>query len=225
MAQVTGAFPYDIDNLLGGAVRVLYAPVATALPADISDVIAMTAPYAPATGWKDFGATKESFTYTRGFDTEGLEIQQVPGAILEDITDLSRTITVSVAELRDELLAMVEQGTIQTDVAAATGAGSQDIIRFGSFNSVTQYRVAWVSRRHQGSGTVQEAAGPPPVVRGRFFMGVGFRCQITADEIEFEGAKGELTGLGLTFKLFPEPGETYGQEYGFWASEHAVAGT
>jgi hypothetical protein len=224
MATVTGPFPYDIDNLLGGAVRVLYAPITQALPADISDVIAMTTPYAAQTGWVDFGATKESFTYTRGFDTEGFEIQQVPGAILEDITDLSRTISVSVAELRPELLAVIEQGTIEADVAAAGGAGAQDIVKFGAFNSVTQYRIAWVSRRHQGSGTVQESAGPPPVVRGRFFMGVGYRCQITADEIEFEGAKGELTGLGLSFKLFPEPGQTYGEEYGLWASEQAVAG-
>jgi hypothetical protein len=216
MAQVTGAFPYDIDNLLGGAVRVLYAPVSATLPADISDVIDMTTPYAPVTPWIDFGATKESFTYTRGFDTEGFEIQQVPGAILEDITDMSRTLTVSVAELRPSLLTMIEQGVQSADVAAAGGAGAQKIVRFGAFNSVSQYRIAWVSRRHQGSGTVEEADN---VFRGRFFMGVGFRCQITADEIEFEGAKGELTGLGLTFKLFPEPGQTYGQEYGLWAAE------
>lgn len=216
MAQVTGAFPYDIDNLVGGAVRVLYAPVSAPLPADISDVIAMATPYAPVSPWIDFGATKESFTYTRGFETEGLEIQQVPGAILEDITDLSRTISVSVAELRPELLQIIEQGVIAADVAAAGPAGAQDVVKFGAFNSVTQYRVAWVSRRHQGSGTVEEAEG---IFRGRFFMGVGYRCQITADEIEYEGAKGELTGLGLSFKLFPEPGQTYGQEYGLWASE------
>jgi hypothetical protein len=221
MAQVTGAFPYDIDNLVGGAVRVLYAPVSAPLPADIGDVIDMTTPYAPATPWVDFGATKESFTYTRGFDVEGFEIQQVPGAILEDITDLSRTIAVSVAELRPNLLAMIEQGTEATDVAAGTGAGAQDIVKFGSFNSVTQYRIAWISRRHQGSGTVAESAS---ITRGRFFMGVGYRCQITADEIEYEGGKGELTGLGLSFKLFPEPGQTYGQEYGLWASEQ-VKGT
>lgn len=216
MAQVTGAFPYDIDNLVGGAVRVLYAPVSAPLPADLQDVFETAAPYAPVSPWVDFGATKESFTYTRGFDVEGLEIQQVPGAILEDITDLSRTISVSVAELRPELLAIVEQGTVTTDVATTATSGAQDIVKFGSFNSVTQYRVAWVSRRHQGSGTVEETAD---VTRGRFFMGVGYRCQITADEIEYEGGKGELTGLGLTFKLFPEPGQTYGQEYGLWASE------
>jgi hypothetical protein len=218
--MVTGAFPYDIDNLLGGAVRVLYAPVSADVPASIDEVIDMQTPYAVVSPWMDFGATKESFTYTRGFDTEGFEIQQVPGAILEDITDLSRTITVSVAELRPETLQIIEQGVIATDVAAGTGQGAQDIVKFGSFNSVTQYRIAWVSRRHQGSGTVDEGGG---VVRGRFFMGVGFRCQITADEVEFEGAKGELTGLGLSFKLFPEPGGVYGEEYGLWASEQAVA--
>jgi len=222
MAQVTGAFPYDIDNLLGGAVRVLFAPVTAPLPDDIADVIDMATPYAAKSPWKDFGATKEAFTYTRGFDTEGLEIQQVPGAILEDITDLSRTITVSVAELRPELLAMIEQGTVGTDVAATTASGAQSIVRFGAFNSITQYRIAWVSRRHQGSGTVAESGS---VTRGRFFMGVGYRCQITADEIEYEGAKGELLGLSLSFKLFPEPGQVFGQEYGLWASEQPKAGT
>jgi|tagenome__1003787_1003787.scaffolds.fasta_scaffold20700672_3 hypothetical protein len=217
MAQVTGAFPYDIDNLLGGAVRVLYAPTTVAAPTNIFDVIGMVSPYAPKTGWVDFGATKESFTYTRGFDTEGFEIQQVPGAILEDITDLSRTIAVSVAELRPELLQIIEQGSTPTTSAAATGKGAQSIIKYGSFNSVSQYRIAWVSRRHQGSGLVTEPGAT--ITRGRFFMGVGYRCQITADEIEYEGAKGELTGLGLSFKLFPEPGGVYGEEYGFWASE------
>jgi hypothetical protein len=219
--MVTGAFPYDIDNLLGGAVRVLYAPVSADLPASIDEVIDMQTPYTPVSPWVDFGATKESFTYNRGFDTSGFEIQQVPGAILEDITDLTRTITVSVAELRPELLKIIEQGTAGTDVAAATGQGAQKIIKFGAFNAVTQYRIAWVSRRHQGSGTVDEGGG---VIRGRFFMGVGYRCQISADEVSFEGAKGELVGLGLTFKLFPESGETYGEEYGLWASEDAVAG-
>src|SRR3954470_5385607 len=128
MAQVTGAFPYDIDNLLGGAVRVLYAPTTVAAPTNIFDVIGMVSPYAPKTGWVDFGATKESFTYTRGFDTEGFEIQQVPGAILEDITDMSRTLTVSVAELRPSLLTMIEQGVQSADVAAAGGAGAQKIV-------------------------------------------------------------------------------------------------
>jgi hypothetical protein len=218
MTLVTGPFPYDIDNLLGGAVRVLYAPTSVAIPTGINDVIDMTTPYAPKTGWVDFGATKEGFTYTRGFSTSGFEIQQVPGAILEDITDLNRVIQVSVAEFRDTIIAMFEQGTVATDVAAATGVGAQDIVRFGAFNSVTQYRIAWISRRHQGSGTVTEAGG---TVRGRFFMGVGYRCQITADDIEYNGAKGELTGLGVSFKLFPESGQTYGQEYGFWASEHS----
>lgn len=39
--------PYDINNLVAGAVRVLYAPTSEPVPVDIADIIAMTDPYAP----------------------------------------------------------------------------------------------------------------------------------------------------------------------------------
>src|SRR5688572_5865610 len=141
MPAITGAFPYNVDNLLGGAVRILYAPTSVAVPEGIEDVIDMETPYAPKTGWIDFGSTKEAFTYTRSFDVSGYEIQQVPGSVLEDITDLTRSISVSVAELTPETLAIVEEGTIATDVSAAAGVSGQDVVKFGSFLSVTQYRV------------------------------------------------------------------------------------
>jgi sucrose-6-phosphate hydrolase SacC (GH32 family) len=220
MPAVTGAFPYNVDNLLGGAVRILYAPVSVAIPASIADVIDTVAPYAPKTGWIDFGATKEAFSYSRAFDVSGYEIQQVPGAVLEDITDLTRTVTLSVAELTDKTLQILEEGTIATDVATGTGLGAQDVVKFGSFLSVTQYRVAFISRRHKGSGTVNEGSG---VLRGRFFMGAGYRCQMTADEVSLEGTKGELAAASLTFKFFPESGETSGQEYGAWFMEQSKA--
>lgn len=219
MPAVTGAFPYNVDNLLGGAVRILYAPTTVAIPDSIDDVIAMVSPYAPKTGWIDFGATKEAFSYSRSFDTAGYEIQQVPGAILEDITDLTRQVSVSVAELTPETLAIIEQGTIATDVAAAAGIGAQDVVKFGSFLSVDQYRIAFISRRHKGSGLVTEPDGT--TTRGRFVMGVGYRCQMTADEVSLEGTKGELSAAALTFKFFPESGQTYGQEFGAWFMEAA----
>jgi hypothetical protein len=222
MPAITGAFPYNVDNLLGGAVRILYAPTTVAIPASIADVIDMATPYAPKTGWIDFGATKEAFSYGRSFDTSGYEIQQVPGSVLEDITDLSRTITVSAAEMTPEILKIVEQGVIATDVAAGTASGAQDVVKFGSFLSVDQYRIAFISRRHTGSGTVAESGS---VTRGRFFMGVGYRCQMTADEVALEGTKGELSAASLTFKFFPESGQTYGQEFGAWFMEQAKAGS
>jgi hypothetical protein len=179
----------------------------------------MEAPYAPATGWVDFGATKEAFSYNRAFDTAGYEIQQVPGAILEDVTTLTRSIQLSIAELMPETLKIIEEGTVAADVSAVAGAGAQDVVKFGSFLSVSQYRVAFVSRRHHGSGTVTESDAT--TVRGRMFMGVGYRAQITADEVSLAGTKGELAAAAVTFKFFPESDQTYGQEFGAWFLEAA----
>lgn len=216
---VTGAFPYDIENLLGGAVRFLYAPDTEDIPTKINDVIDMVAPYAPNGDWVDIGATKESFTYTRGFDTEGWEIQQVAGNVIEEITEITRSIEVSVAEFTTDILKILEGDTGDIDaVAAAANVGAQSVLRFGSFSSLTQYRIAFISRRAKASGIVTEPGG---ATRGRFFMGAGYRAQLSADEIEMEQEKGNLTGTGVGFTLFPEDGEDAGEEYGIWADEAA----
>ena len=65
MAQVTGAFPYDIDHLLGGRARVLFAPTTEPLPGDISDLVDMTSPYAVNGSWEDLGATRDAASYSR----------------------------------------------------------------------------------------------------------------------------------------------------------------
>jgi hypothetical protein len=170
MAQKQGAFPYDIDNLLGGAVRILYAPLTEPVPASIADVIDMTFPYAPGGTWVDVGATKESFTYTRGFETEGYEIQQEQGNVIEEITNLSRTIEVSVAEFRPEMLALIEGGGIESAVAAASGSSAQDRLGFGAFESLDRWRWAFISRRNKVS-----RAHARPVLHGRALPGPAFR--------------------------------------------------
>jgi|SRR5262245_29031517 len=227
MALVAGAFPYDIDNLLGGAVRILYAPTTQAIPADISSVIQMVGPsYTAKTGWTDLGATKESFSYTRGFDVEGWEIQQTAGNVIEEISDITRSVSVSIAEFTVEMLKIIEgdSGVISAVTAvggpAATAKGAQDKLAFGSFRSLSRYRVAFISQRARASGEVTEAANAN-AKRGRFVMGVGYSAQLSADEIEMEQAKGELTAAGTGFTFFPEGGQTQGSEYGAWFLEDA----
>jgi len=223
MALTTGAFPYDITNLLGGAVRILYADIDEPVPATMTDVFLVESPYTAQTGWTDLGATPHSFTYTRGFDVEGWEIQQLAGNVIEEVTDLTRTIEVSFADLRPEHLAMIEnQSAAVEDVTAVASASAQKVVRFGSFQSFTRYRFAFVSRRPLAAGAVTESA-PSGAVRGRFFMGVAYQAQIAADEAEFEQNKGELTAAGVTFTLFPDSDEDQGEEYGAWFDE--VAGT
>lgn len=218
MALTGAPFPYDIDNLLGGAVRVLYAPTSTAIPTSIDDVVSMVAPYAAQTGWTDLGATKESFTYSRSFDTSGYEIQQVSGNILEEITDITRTIEVSIAEFKPEHLQLIEGAPAITAVAAGANVGAQDVVAFGSFSSLTRYRFAFISRRATASGVVTEPGG---ATRGRFFMGAAYSAQLSADSVDFEQAKGELTAVGVSFALFPESGEDSGAEYGAWFDEQS----
>jgi hypothetical protein len=223
MALSGAPFPYDIDNLLGGAVRILIADADQAIPTRIFDVMDQEAPYAAKTGWRDLGATRESFSYTRGFDTEGYEIQQVAGNVIEEITDIARSIEVSFAEFNGENLSLIENAP-DVDVLAASAAaaavGSRspltNRVAFGSFKSISRYRFAFVSQRSTVSGTVTETTGKE---RGRFFMGAVYQAQIAADEVEIEQAKGELTAAGVSFTLFPDTTQPTGEEYGAWYDE------
>ena len=224
MALTGYPFPYDIENLLGGAVRILYADADggagdPGVPADLSEVIDMDGGgYAPVTNWTDLGATRDSFTYTRGFDTEGWEIQQLAGNVIEEITDLSRTMEISFADLRPEHLAMIEGAPAPTTIAAAAGKSAQKKIAFGSFVSLKRYRFAFISQRPQAAGLVVQTDAAE---RGRFFAGVAYSAQLSADEVEFEQDKGALTAVGVTFTMFPEEGEPRGEEYGTYFDEQA----
>lgn len=224
MALTGAPFPYDVNNLLGGAVRILYGKAsgtgAAAVPTGIDDVVDMVSPYAAKTNWLDLGATKESFSYARSFDTSGYEIQQLAGNVIEEVSDLSRSITVSFADFRPEHLRMIENAPAVADVAAATGASAQKRVAFGSFQSFEQYRFAFISMRPKQAGTVIEP-GSPGKERGRFFMGVANLAQIGADEVSLEQAKGELTAVGVTFTMFPASGQASGEEYGAWYDEQA----
>jgi hypothetical protein len=217
MAAVTGAFPYNIDNLLGGAVRLLYAPTSVAIPDSIDDVIAMVAPYAPKTGWVDVGATRDSFTYTRGFDVSGWQIQQTAGNVIEEVSDITRTVTLSLAEFRDEILELVEESQSTGTVSAAANVGAQHVVKFGSFTSLGRHRIAFIARRSRASGEVTEPT--TALKRGAFVMGVGYSCQISAEDASIELDKGALAAAGVGFTFFPEGGQDEGEEYGSWFLE------
>lgn len=222
MALAGYPFPYDINNLLAGAVRILYAPTSVAIPGNIADVVDMESPYSAQTGWIDLGATKDSFTYTRGFDTEGLEIQQVAGNVLEEITDITRTLEVSMAELNPTTLAIME-GADPADVstiAAATGKSQQKRIKYGSFSSLERYRFAFIARRSKQSGVVTESDAT--TTRGRFVMGVANQAQLSADDADLEFDKGNLTAAGVTWTMFPDSTVVLSEEaWGAWYDEQS----
>lgn len=222
MALTGFPFPYDVDNLLAGAVRILYADPATVpIPDSIADVIDMETPYASQTGWTDLGATRDSFTYNRGFATEGLEIQQATGVIFEEVTDVTRTLACSVAEFNEDTLAIIEGAdeSAKAVVAAAAGASAQTSVKFGAFSTLKRYRFAFIARRNVASGIVEESNGDE---RGRFVMGVANSAQMSADDASIEMAKGNLTAAAVTFAMFPDSTVALAnQAYGAWFFEDA----
>ena len=223
MTVVTGTFPYDVDNLLAGAARVIVNDSAVAMPAvptKLSDVISLKSPYATTTGYVDLGATKESATYSREIESEGLEIQQVTGNILEQVTNVERTIEVSVAEMKPEHFRIFEEGAAITSIAAVSGTNqTQKQVKFGSITDLTRRRVVLIGQRSKESGVITETTGG--LTRGRLVALCLYNVAIAADSAEVEFDKGSLVAMPMSFKSYPQSGQTAGQEHGFWLTEDA----
>lgn len=212
------AFPYNLNNLIGGQVRVLYAPISAALPAKPGDIFGQVSPYNPVSPWRDFGGGKDAFNYEREFDVEGWEIQQATGNVIEEPSEITRTVTLSIAELTPEAIQIIEEAPAIETIAASANNSSYKKVSFGLFEELTQYRIAFVARRKKASGLVTEPGG---VERGRYFVGHGYRCQLAADGSELEFEKGELTAAEVAFTFFPEPGRAEGVEHGDFFEEQA----
>lgn len=216
---MASAFPYDINNLLGGRVRVLWAPVSQAAPASPKDIIAQNAAgsYNPLTGWVDFGAGRDASTYERGLTFTEWEIQQQQAAVIEVPTTVTRHVSVSIAEITEKTLQVIEQAAATGTVAATTGLGAQKEVGMGNINSLTRYRVAFISMRDTASGFVTELDGTK---RGRFVTGVGWQASITADAASLEQAKATMSAFTVTFNFYPDATQAAGKEYGVWWLEN-----
>lgn len=224
MTLVKGAFPYDVANLLGGKVRVLIADLSAvsppAVPVKLNDVIKLETPYEPkVAGWVDLGAARDSSSYSRSFASEGYEIQQVSSAVLQDVTGVARSVSVSIAEISPAGLLIVEQSPGTEAVAKSAGQTAQTGVPFGEITDFKRYRVALIAQRKRQSGVVKEKTGSKE--RGRFVGITLNEVTISADETGIEFDKGTLTHVPLTFTAYPAPGEEEGEEYGRWLVEEA----
>jgi hypothetical protein len=209
-------FPYDVNELADGPIRCLYAPIGQALPATIDDVIDSNDPYDPATGWVDFGATAGPMQVARNITTAAYNIQQTTTAVRERITEVVRAVTVNIAELRPDIVAMFEEG----QASDATGFSQ---VAFGNIEDLTQYRMAFLGRRGKDQGVVDEGGTAPTKKRGRLFAYVAYRVQLQAENLQLAFAEGDLANANVNFRLYPEPAEPAGEEHGLWLFEDATA--
>lgn len=219
---MAGFFKYDQNSLFKGAVRVLFAPTSVTKPAKINDIIDMTSPYAVKTGWVDLGATTGAFQYSRNVTEGSIEIQQTSEALLPEPESTTRQFSVPVGEIKGANLSILEESPgAATPVTAATGIGAQTGITYGSINSFTTYRVAFIGRRAKAQGLVTE---PGAVTRGALLANVAFYCTIAADNAQVSFDKGGAATVPLTFNLKPDPTATVeGAETGLWLFETAPA--
>ncbi len=217
---VTGLNPYDLSKLLAGPCRVLRAlPGATDIPENLLDIIAVEKvdSYLAATGWTDFGATTEGTAYGRAIETSGYEIENTTGTVAESVTDVVRTVAVTMGEIDGEALRIFEQASKVTMVEGTPDSRPEEHVKFGSIESLERQRIAFIGRRPVGVGAdVIEQDG---TVRGALVCGVLYTCSITGDQSAINLAKGQLSSAPLTFKAFPEDGQSQGEETGDWIAE------
>lgn len=208
--------PWDITKLAVGPVRTILAPDTEDVPEAIQDVVDMTAPYANNNSFFDLGAARESSTYTRGMDEEGLQIQQESGDIMSEITDIQRTFKLSVSEIAPDNIKIIENSTTQESIAAASGSSAQVAVPVGSFSDLEVYRLVLIAVRKKQSGVVIEPGGAE---RGCMVAYFGNRVTLAAEDADFEWEKGQLVNVEVTFKSYPEPGLDDEESYGRWVFE------
>lgn len=217
-------FPYDINELADGPVRCMFAPITADLPAKLADIHDQVDPYEPVgtdetDTWIDFGATAGPFQTSRNLTTAAYRIQQSRAAVRERVTEVVRTVVVNVAELRPEIVKMLEEAPAVTDHVSAAGSGAHSKVAFGNIEDLTQYRMAFIARRGKDQGIVTEPTTSKK--RGRHFAFVAYRAQISADNLQWSFAEGDLASANVTFRLFPEAGQPENQEHGLWLFEDA----
>lgn len=220
MAATGGRMPYDQAGALAGPARVLYAPISATVPDAFEDIVPFentSGEYAAVGDWEDFGLAADAPTYNHSRETEGLEYEQSKGVLFEQLSEIARTFTAQVAEIRPETMKIVENTSSAIEsVAAASGKSAVKKLPFGTYESLTPYRIAMVSYRPDGSAVVTESDGtirPPAVVL------VLPRVVLGAEDSEFSFGSGEPVNAPISFNVINEDTLDAGEEQGFWLFE------
>lgn len=223
MALGGGRTPYDPAGALTGPARVLYAPITAAVPADLWDVVPAirdgSGEYPAVGDWEDFGLAADAPSYSHSKDVEGLEYQQPAGVLFEQISDITRTITVQIAQIDPANMRIVENTQAANEaIAADANQSALTQVRFGLYDEFVSYRVAMVGFRPSGAAVVQEPDGyvrPPAVAL------ILPNVRLSAEDSEITMERGEPVNAAIQFTVFPEDTLDAGEEHGYWVFETA----
>lgn len=212
-------YPYSLEDLLQSPVRIVYAPVSVDVSTRIADIVSQETPYALQTGWLEGGATTGPAQVSRNLTVAGTKIQQETSQVNKRPTEVVRQVSAPFAEIRPELLQILEESPSIDTIAAAAHKSAEKQVAFGSILDLTRYRVAFIGRFNKDQGLVTESGG---TTRGRMIAYIAHRCTIGADNVQIGFDEGNPATAALTFELEPDPTLTAeGTESGVWAIEQA----
>jgi hypothetical protein len=138
---------YNINSseIVGGPGRLVWAPYGTPSPTKISDVMDLET-YELKAPWKDLGATTDGIAISRGFDTEGFEVDQKLGNVDEDITAWTHSLSTNLAQnsLENRQLALVGSPIEETPPVLGTATTLSNAVTVGAtilnVTSATDFR-------------------------------------------------------------------------------------
>jgi hypothetical protein len=131
-------FRVDTTKLVKGAARIMYAPAATPKPADIEDIITVTAgptQYDPMTGWVDLGATREGIQITVNNTETGFDVDQVAGLIGTAPENWECNVVTNLAEVSLDKMVIAWEGAVVTTV------GTEKVTGFAGATQYTERRL------------------------------------------------------------------------------------
>lgn len=218
-----GRMPYDEGGALTGPARVLFAPVATAVPTGlvIQNVADEDGEYPPITGWFDFGLAADAPSYSHSRESEGITYQQPSGDLFQAISSVARSLTVQVAHIDEKTLEIIENAAAASSVSPVAGShAGYKRVDVGLYTDVPIWRVALISYRPSGAGEVVEPVAAGGTHRPPMVMRVIPRCSISADETSMDFDRGTPVNAPVTFVNATEPTAPAGGEHGYWIVEN-----
>jgi len=212
-------FPYDTSKLLTGRHRILYAPTTVDVPTRISDVIDVTTPYAPKTGWLDVGATSAAADYSSAIAKNSLNIQQTTEDVKEQVQTVTRTFAFTAAETSPLIRQLVEESPGIVTLTAAANKSAEKSIPFGTINDLSRYRLAILTMFSKNDRPVTEPGG---TIRGAWAGVIAYQVELDAQTYSTSFGESEIVAVPITVKAFPDPTvTTEGEEFGMFLEEQS----
>lgn len=226
MALTGGRHPYEPTDPLIGPFNVLIADPAEVDIADVTDLYSIVSGirdgsgiYQPATGWTYGGLATDAHEYDHGRETAGIEYDNVSGVLYEQISKITRDVTVNFGSINNFTLGIMENTTNNTTIAAATNKAQQTKVGFGIYDSLLEYRVALVGYRPDSTavGLMREGASGP--YRPAMFATVFPLVRLSTDSTKLSFKKGAPVSGAVKFSSVVEPTLAAGLEHGFHVYE------